>query len=552
MDTPKHPKDTERLQNLCWWDFAFGGDKPPAGIGCREAEIWKKAVEEAHLQPKDISKFGQFVGKLPASWMHKIGLMNHTKDIRYNFVGKCCSKGVDEYRKWVWDLAKSSFNEQDLLIFTDPPSGYEPLGTFDLSLTKGGFSPGLNMDDKAWAEMDDDYFKQLTRSNFTLAPRGNHPFSYRFYEAAVTHSIPVLSAYDFDLGPRDWIRMRDVPQMLRCIGYHYYTLDDPQPFAYRKDWAEENYRLFIKYQTFMEGDNQPPGAAGTSPLPACEGRLLPPGQSGRGGKVLLVVVGLFRSIADQWPKLKRRLVDPQTRAGYTFEIVVHTSTADSDVRDAAGALRRLLEPWDATVVDRVDGCTMLTPNMQPGERCVHADLPGTRRISCGTMHFASRAVHALKPYMHDPGLDKVLVIRSDRHLVPDPPPEWSHVAPGYAGPVGTAPVPASWSFSFGDACREHPGVSIVGSAQITNGFAADHDPDWAWLLCDPSRLDLFVEALASAGLPCSPGCRPPYAAAPSKAGKSWLSCDGGWCRSAEVLDGKIEFGTLKGYALASV
>mmetsp|Transcript_75993 Transcript_75993/g.222762 ORF Transcript_75993/g.222762 Transcript_75993/m.222762 type:complete len:273 (+) Transcript_75993:37-855(+) len=234
--------------------------QPPQCLGWREAEVWKNAVNEAGLKYSNISSFGQCVGKVPASWVRQIDAMGHNKTIRYNFQGSAFAKDVQSYRRWVWQFVTSHFGPNDYFRVTDAtPTSYLLLGSFDKTKMPGAFRPKDHVKNrKTWTSLSPGYFRVLTSSNFTLCPRGDRAFSYRFYEAALSYSIPVLKSLDVDLASTVPVLQRSYPQMLRCIGYKYYTLDDGEPLVYRKDWAEENHRLFIKYQTFIEGDNTPP------------------------------------------------------------------------------------------------------------------------------------------------------------------------------------------------------------------------------------------------------------------------------------------------------
>jgi hypothetical protein len=42
---------------------------------------------------------------------------------------------------------------------------------------------------KAW---DDEYFRTMARAKFVLCPRGDYPWTYRFFEAAMCGAIPLV------------------------------------------------------------------------------------------------------------------------------------------------------------------------------------------------------------------------------------------------------------------------------------------------------------------------------------------------------------------------
>lgn len=61
---------------------------------------------------------------------------------------------------------------------------YEDVGVI-LNSTSGR-DPSIKYD------IDIDYFKSMCSSKFTLTPTGDCPWSYRFFEAIMCYSIPIL------------------------------------------------------------------------------------------------------------------------------------------------------------------------------------------------------------------------------------------------------------------------------------------------------------------------------------------------------------------------
>ena len=74
---------------------------------------------------------------------------------------------------------------------------------------------------------DVDYFKAVARSKYTLCPNGDFIWTYRFFEAIIFKSIPIIE---------DYTEIYD--------GYKYYTVDDE--FIYREDWVEFNLEKLKK------------------------------------------------------------------------------------------------------------------------------------------------------------------------------------------------------------------------------------------------------------------------------------------------------------------
>jgi len=245
----------------------------------REREVWLNAAAEARIAPEKVSMFGQSVGKIPQSSVEQILKLNPEKTRDFNFQGSLFSKDVVEHRKWVPRFVDRYFKDIDFLRYTDAPGAYTPKGKFDHTKEPGSFRPKeyAFRDRRMWTSMNAPYFQILASSKFTLCPRGDRAFSYRFYEAALAGSIPVVSSLDKDVAKLVRVGPNDIPQLLRCIGYHFYEVGDladrkanstagseaksDHPLEYKPAWVEENRRLFLKYQTFINGDNVPPACS---------------------------------------------------------------------------------------------------------------------------------------------------------------------------------------------------------------------------------------------------------------------------------------------------
>jgi hypothetical protein len=75
---------------------------------------------------------------------------------------------------------------------------------------------------KAW---DDDYYTVLGRSGLTACPDGDFVWTYRFLEAALCGSIPVVESF-----------------CNHYEGFRYYRMAGvPTSMKWRRDWAEHNF-----------------------------------------------------------------------------------------------------------------------------------------------------------------------------------------------------------------------------------------------------------------------------------------------------------------------
>jgi len=223
------------------------------------------ALEEAKLDAKNISTFGCNVPKVPWSWVQRIEAMDHTKKYGFNFMG-AHAWTVDlpgfartpqfKNRDWAIEFAKANFTDSDYLKITDIDEEYQPLGAWDYSSTDSvevRAAHGLTGDDydEYQRTFDENFFAVMSASNFTLAPGGDMPWSMRFYEAIAARSIPVINKVIFDASADNLWALWEIP-------YKYYIKDSGDELVYRQDWADYNFDLFVRYQTFQEGDLQPP------------------------------------------------------------------------------------------------------------------------------------------------------------------------------------------------------------------------------------------------------------------------------------------------------
>jgi len=214
-----------------------------------DSDIWLTAVRESGLNENNISHFGRNVPKYTAAEVQTFMRLNHSKTHTFNFQGSLCrDTSVEEHddpevyrtrRRWVFDFAAAAFSASDVLYIMDRSKCNinERMGPYDYS--------------DGWPNhVDGGYFGAVAKSKFTLTPGGDQPWSARIWEAIAARSLPVISKTADDWEPR--------VNSTRCLvnQYHYSTTDNP---VYNETLVEQNFRMFIRYQTFIEGDNIPPG-----------------------------------------------------------------------------------------------------------------------------------------------------------------------------------------------------------------------------------------------------------------------------------------------------
>merc|ERR1719229_605666 len=131
------------------------------------------------------------------------------------------------------------------------------MGKYDFTGVKlqsgSGFRP-MDLVRKGRNHFDDTYYQVMANSNFTLCPGGETPWSMRMYEAIAAGSMPLIHSEERDFAPpahASWLKQ---------IGYKFEKAGHGTPIYHQED-VDRNFQLFLKYQTFMNGDNTPEGEA---------------------------------------------------------------------------------------------------------------------------------------------------------------------------------------------------------------------------------------------------------------------------------------------------
>jgi hypothetical protein len=219
------------------------------------AQLWRQAAEEEGLDPHSVSTFGANVPKFPRSMVQSILALNSTKARSYNFQGSVHSMPgwptkKERRRKWVFDFASASFGPRDFLNAVDVKPGHSPLGQFDHSEHRAATEELLGR--------PLGFYEVMAQSRFTLCPGGDEAWSLRVYEAVLSGSLPLIRRETDDWSPHNkWDSIGGALQAVFNL-YKHVTTKELSMVGYREDWVMENRRNFIKYQTFMEGDNIPP------------------------------------------------------------------------------------------------------------------------------------------------------------------------------------------------------------------------------------------------------------------------------------------------------
>jgi len=175
----------------------------------------------------------------PRSYYKTVEKYDCKKKIDYCFIGAYeIDEKTKKNRAWIIDFIKRNFNDESYLQFTDSvtKANYVKLGCFDYTLKVVGFVPKEHPK-KNRNFFDENYFQKMSQSKFALCPAGDACWSMRFYEALMCKSLPIVS------NKNETYRTNAESK----LNYKYYLKNDHH--VYRKDWAEHNYNIFLRYHT---------------------------------------------------------------------------------------------------------------------------------------------------------------------------------------------------------------------------------------------------------------------------------------------------------------
>jgi hypothetical protein len=224
-------------------------------------ETKMESMAQANLTCGDVSYYGAAVTKLPQSHVLKMAALKRNisnKTSTYNFQGSLYSNSLTTMRRqWVLPFAATAFSDVDVLKITDAPANHISEGPYDhTDLTSGGYRPKDHPLGDRLIPFDVEYYQIMAQSTFTLCPGGDSPWSMRFYEAILAGSIPVI---DSEL--QDFNDMY-APFWFNRVGYTYYTTSQVLNLTANRteleSIADQNYKLLLTYQTWLQGDQVPP------------------------------------------------------------------------------------------------------------------------------------------------------------------------------------------------------------------------------------------------------------------------------------------------------
>jgi len=225
-------------------------------FGCFYDELYKQAAQQEGK--KQEMPQSPYLVVWPRSFVERFQKL-HTnivsKSHKFNFIGDVNSKDIKQrVRTWVQEFVKEHFKEENGDYFVNTHTNVASMGSIDHSDTWKSQSVNncAKLPEQGGVPFDENYMTTLVESEFTLSPRGDRPYSYRFCEALFAKSIPIVEKREdanCEIRPPN-----KGPKISQRNEYHFYVRN-PDPnfeYVYNKTWAEENFAKAMKYHTLMD------------------------------------------------------------------------------------------------------------------------------------------------------------------------------------------------------------------------------------------------------------------------------------------------------------
>lgn len=199
-------------------------------------------LEEAILEKYDITPSPN-IAKFSHKYYNEIQQIKNNKIYDFCWIGSIESSR--EHRLWIIDFVKKHFTKDSIFINTDFPDDWEKLGDFDLTLLKIGYNPKLQKDNQSkevqYRKVQENlfYFQIMRQSKFSLCPRGDSSWSFRFYEILMCESIPIVKSF------HDTYRTCEES----LLGYKY-LLQNSDNFNYDDSLVSHNTNIFKENHLF--------------------------------------------------------------------------------------------------------------------------------------------------------------------------------------------------------------------------------------------------------------------------------------------------------------
>jgi hypothetical protein len=211
---------------------------------CQGYMALKYHMEEALIE-KNLKSNGASwcppIAVFSKKYYNEINELNHNKIYDYCFIGSINSNC--QARQWVIEFAKKHFTSNSIFVNTDKNPNWELLGTFDYSNMNLGFNPKIMRDNQSKQvqyriiKENTDYFEKMCQSKFVLCPAGDSSWSFRFYEALMCKSIPIVESWHHTYRTKEEANIK----------YKYVLYQNIENEINCNDYVNENTQIFEKY-----------------------------------------------------------------------------------------------------------------------------------------------------------------------------------------------------------------------------------------------------------------------------------------------------------------
>ena len=200
----------------------------------------EEALMENNLPSNNVSSNPK-IALFSKKYYNQINELNHDKIYDYCFIGSINSN--KKKRQWVINFAKKYFTNKSIFVNTDNKDKWKKLGPYDYTNIIKGHNPKKCLNNQSKnaqfriVKENKEYFGKMCQSKFTLCPQGDSTWSFRFYEALMCKSIPIVESWHHTYRTKEEAE----------INYKYVLYQNIENKIKYEDILNENTKIFEKY-----------------------------------------------------------------------------------------------------------------------------------------------------------------------------------------------------------------------------------------------------------------------------------------------------------------
>jgi len=204
----------------------------------------KYHIEDAYIEKGLDTRFLNWspsIAIFSKKYYNEINELNHDKLHDFCFIGSINS--CYKRRLWVINFTKKYFTQNSIFINTDDDPKWQLLGSFDYSNKKFGFNPKKMPNNQSkeiqYRKIKENlfYFEKMCQSKFILCPAGDSSWSFRFYEALMCKSIPIVESWHHTYRTLEEANIK----------YKYILFNDIEKEISYDELINDNIQIFEKY-----------------------------------------------------------------------------------------------------------------------------------------------------------------------------------------------------------------------------------------------------------------------------------------------------------------